>query len=178
PGRRDMLVAVGEGKISADDLAREATALKGKRRRNATLALPVGDNAEGWFSLKRAPVFKFRVPGGQRAGVQRFAALPRLDFDMPVEISREGIVPGDRLIGILTEDGRMTVYPIHSDALGALHDQDVAWIDVRWDIDGQENPYPVAIAMQSLNRPGSLAQISSAIAACDANITKIGRAHV
>jgi len=173
PGRRDMLVAVGEGKISADDLAREATALKGKRRRNATLALPVGDNAEGWFSLKRAPVFKFRVPGGQRAGVQRFAALPRLDFDMPVEISREGIVPGDRLIGILTEDGRMTVYPIHSDALGALHDQDVAWIDVRWDIDGQENPYPVAIAMHSLNRPGSMAQISSAIAACDANITNL-----
>src|SRR5690606_3451142 len=78
PGRRDMLVAVGEGKISADDLARESTALKGKRRRNSALALPVGDNAEGWFSLKRGPTFKFRVPGGQRTGVQRFAALPRL----------------------------------------------------------------------------------------------------
>jgi len=171
--RRDMLVAVGEGKVSADDLAREATALKGKRRRKSKLTLPVGDNAEGWFSLKRAPNFKFRVPGGQRSGVQRFAALPRLDFDMPVELSREGIVPGDRLIGILTEDGRMTVYPIHSDALGELHDQDVAWIDVRWDLDGEERAYPAAIAMHSLNRPGSLAQISSAIAACDANITNL-----
>ena len=48
---------------------------------------------------------------------------------------------------------------------------DVAWIDVRWDIDGREDAtHKVVISMHGVNKPGSLAQISSAIAACEANI--------
>ena len=63
------------------------------------------------------------------------------------------------------------MYPIHSDALGDLYDSDVAWIDVRWDIVGREDElHPVAIALQSQNKPGSLAQIASVIAHCRANI--------
>lgn len=174
PSRREMLIAVGEGKISADDLAREASALKGKRRRKSKISLPVGDNAEGWFSLRRATLFKFRVPGGQRRSVKKFAAMARFDFNMPVDVSREGVVPGDRLVGILSEEGVMTVYPIHSDALSLYHDQDVAWIDVRWDVTGKEDLlHKITVSMHSVNKPGSLAQISSAIAACDANISNL-----
>src|SRR6185437_2122685 len=62
----------------------------------------------------------------------------------------------------------------HSDALVDLHDADVAWIDVRWDLAGKEDhPHKVAITMESVNRPGSLAQISSAIASCEANINNL-----
>ncbi|WP_404404457.1 RelA/SpoT family protein [Pelagibacterium halotolerans] len=172
PDRKALLTEVGEGRISADDLAREAAALKGKRRRKSKISLPVGDNAEGWFSLRQAELFRFRMPGGQTSAVKRFAALVGFDFNMPVEISREGVVPGDRLVGILHQNGTMTVYPIDSDALTQYHDEDVGWIDVRWDIDGRgDRLYRVVISMNSANRPGSLAQISSAIAACDANIT-------
>jgi guanosine-3',5'-bis(diphosphate) 3'-pyrophosphohydrolase len=47
----------------------------------------------------------------------------------------------------------------------------VAWIDVRWDIAGREDrSYKVVISMLVQNKPGALAQISSAIAAADANI--------
>ncbi|MCD7060770.1 RelA/SpoT family protein [Pelagibacterium xiamenense] len=172
PDRKALLTEVGEGRISADDLAREAAALKGKRRRKSKISLPVGDNADGWFSLRQGELFRFRMPGGQSSTVKRFAALVGFDFNMPVEISREGVVPGDRLVGILHENGTMTVYPIDSDALIQYHDKDVGWIDVRWDIDGKaDRLYRVVISMNSANRPGSLAQISSAIAACDANIT-------
>lgn len=174
PGRKEMLIEVGEGKITAEDLSREAAALKGKRRRKSKLSLPVGDNAEGWFSLRQGELFKFRMPGGQHSSVKRFAALVGFDFNMPVSVSREGVVPGDRLVGILHQSGTMTVYPIDSDALAHYHDQDVGWIDVRWDLAGNtDRLHKVAISLHSANRPGALAQISSAIAACDANISNL-----
>ena len=63
------------------------------------------------------------------------------------------------------------IYPAHSDALASLYDSDVAWIDVRWDIAGHEDRYhKVVISMLTVNKPGSLAQISGAIAAAEANI--------
>ncbi len=172
PGRRELLVAIGEGKIGSDPLGAEAAAVKGiKRRRHKKLDLPVANKAEGWFALRQTDMFRFRVPGGQRAGARAKAALAQLDFNTPVDVSPEGVVPGDRLVGIMTPDAPLVVYPIHSEALVALHDADVAWIDVRWDVTGrEERNHKCAIAMLAVNRPGTLAQVSSAIAACEANI--------
>jgi guanosine-3',5'-bis(diphosphate) 3'-pyrophosphohydrolase len=63
------------------------------------------------------------------------------------------------------------IYPAHSDALTALYDSDVAWIDVRWDLAGREDRnHKVVITMLVQNKPGVLAQISGAIAAAEANI--------
>ena len=63
------------------------------------------------------------------------------------------------------------VYPIHSDALVALHDSDLAWIDVRWDLTGREHLlHRAVIYVLAVNRPGSLAHVAGAIAACEANI--------
>jgi guanosine-3',5'-bis(diphosphate) 3'-pyrophosphohydrolase len=173
--KRDLFVAIGEGKINPDDLGNEIATVKGlRRRRNRKLELPVADSSDGWFALRASDQFKFRVPGGQRPGALAKAALSQLDFNMDVEVSAEGVVPGDRLVGILRPDAPMMVYPIHSDALVDLHDSDVAWIDVRWDVAGHEDrPHKVAITMESVNRPGSLAQISSAIASCEANINNL-----
>ncbi|HEY0919685.1 RelA/SpoT family protein [Devosia sp.] len=172
PGRRELLVAVGEGKIGSEALGAEAAAVKGiKRRRHKKIDLPVANKAEGWFALRQADMFRFRVPGGQRAGVRAKTALAQLDFNTSVDVSPEGVVPGDRLVGIMTPDAPLMVYPIHSDALVALHDADVAWIDVRWDVAGrEERNHKCVITMLAVNRPGTLAQVSSAIAACEANI--------
>jgi guanosine-3',5'-bis(diphosphate) 3'-pyrophosphohydrolase len=170
--RRDLLVAVGEGRISSDALADEVAQLKGvRRRRYKKLEMPAPDKSEGWFALRATDLFRFRVPGGQSAGPRARDALARLDFNMPVAVSPEGVVPGDRLVGILTPDAPLTIYPIHSDALVELHDSDLAWIDVRWDLgDRDEREHKCVISMLAVNRPGSLAQISTAIASCDANI--------
>ncbi|MHA6298888.1 RelA/SpoT family protein [Devosia sp. CAU 1758] len=172
--KRDLLVAVGEGKIGSEALAMALAQVKGIRKRRRKLELPVADTADGWFALRGADQFRFRVPGGQRSGPRAKAALAHLDFHTPVIVSGEGIVPGDRLVGILEPDNPLTVYPIHSDALIAKHDSDLAWVDVRWNLArAEEKLYSAVISMESVNRPGSLAQISSAIAACDANINNL-----
>ena len=172
--KRDLLVAVGEGKIGSEPLAAALAQVKGIRKRRRKLDLPVADTADGWFALRSSDEFRFRVPGGQRSGPRAKAALAQLDFHTPVMVSGEGIVPGDRLVGILEPDNPLTVYPIHSDALIEKHDSDVAWVDVRWNLQrGDEKLYSTVISMESVNRPGSLAQISSAIAACDANINNL-----
>jgi guanosine-3',5'-bis(diphosphate) 3'-pyrophosphohydrolase len=174
-GKRELLVAVGEGKINSDDLGNELAAVKGlRRRRPRRVELPVADSSDGWFALKASDQFKFRVPGGQHPGPHAREALEQLGFNLPVEMSPEGVVPGDRLVGILEPDAPLMVYPIHSDALVDLHDSDVAWLDVRWDVAGrEEEPHKVAIVMESVNRPGSLAQISTAIASNQANINNL-----
>src|SRR5690606_20757699 len=166
------LVAVGEGKVSTDALTTELAALKGiRRRRHKKLDLPVPDKAEGWFALRSTDMFRFRVPGNPRAGARAKAPLAQPNFNTPVAVSPEGVVPGDRLVGIMEPEAPITVYPIHSDALVSMHDSDVAWIDVRWDVTGREDGnHKVVIAMLALNKPGTLAQVSSAIAACEANI--------
>ncbi|KKB85733.1 GTP pyrophosphokinase [Devosia limi DSM 17137] len=172
--KRDLLIAVGEGKVGSEPLATELAGVKGLRKRRRKLELPVAEAADGWFALRDTDLFKFRVPGGQRAGPRAKAALKQLDFHMPVQISNEGVVPGDRLVGILQPDAPIIVYPIHSDALIEMHDSDVAWVDVRWDIAGREERlYPTVITMESVNRPGSLAQISAAIATCEANVNNL-----
>jgi guanosine-3',5'-bis(diphosphate) 3'-pyrophosphohydrolase len=66
--KRDLLIAVGEGKISADALDNELVAVKGlRRKRTRKLDLPVADQADGWFALRATDQFKFRVPGGKTA---------------------------------------------------------------------------------------------------------------
>jgi guanosine-3',5'-bis(diphosphate) 3'-pyrophosphohydrolase len=172
PNKRDLLVAVGEGKVESEALANELAAVKGiKKRKKKALDLPVPDKAEGWFALRDTELFRFRVPGGQSTGTNARLALAQLSFSTKVQISPEGVVPGDRLVGIMRPNAPIMIYPIHSDALIAMHDSDVAWIDVRWDIAGREDRnYKVVISMLTVNKPGSLAQISSAIAAAEANI--------
>jgi GTP diphosphokinase / guanosine-3',5'-bis(diphosphate) 3'-diphosphatase len=172
PNKRELLVALGEGKVDTEELAIAVASVKGiKKRRKKALDLPAPDKAEGWFALRDTDMFRFRVPGGQRPGPNARAALAQLGFATLVEISPEGVVPGDRLVGIMRPDSPIMIYPIHSDALVSLHDSDVAWIDVRWDIAGREDRYhKVVISMLTVNKPGALAQISSAIAAAEANI--------
>jgi guanosine-3',5'-bis(diphosphate) 3'-pyrophosphohydrolase len=171
-GKRELLVAVGEGKVASDAVATELAAVKGlRKRRTKKIDLPVPDKAEGWFALRATDVFRFRVPGGQRSGPNARAALEQLGFNTAVSVSPEGVVPGDRLVGIMRPGAPIEVYPIHSDALVELHDSDVAWIDVRWDMTGREHTlHKAAISVLSVNRPGSLAHLSGAIAACEANI--------
>lgn len=171
PGKRELLIALGEGKIAGEDLDTRVMDVKGIKRRRKKIDLPVPDKAEGWFALKATDEFRFRVPGNPRSGPKAKAALKQLDFNTRVEVSPEGVVPGDRLVGIMTPDTPITIYPIHSDALSDLYDSDVAWIDVRWDLAGREDrDHPCVISMQAQNKPGSLAQISTVIAACEANI--------
>lgn len=169
--KRDLLIGLGEGKVHAERLEAELIEIKGLKRKRKKLDLPTPDKAEGWFALRATDLFRFRVPGHPHSGPRALEALHELNFGTGVELSSEGVVPGDRLVGIMTPGSPIHIYPIHSDSLAPLYDSDVAWIDVRWDVVGREDrTYPCVISLQSQNRVGSLAQIASVIAAGEANI--------
>ena len=83
-------------------------------------------------------------------------------------------MPGDRIVGILSPGEGITIYPIQSPTLKDFEETPERWLDVRWDID-EEIPqrFPARIAVQSLNEPGTLAQITQVIAEHDGNIDNV-----
>jgi (p)ppGpp synthase/HD superfamily hydrolase len=116
---------------------------------------------------------KFKVPGGRDKG----SAIPirGINTDLPVRFAPNGgAVPGDRIVGIMTPGEGITIYPIQSSVLKEFEDAPDRWLDVRWDVD-EEIPhrFPARIALQSVNEPGSLAQIAQVIAEHDGNIDNI-----
>jgi GTP diphosphokinase / guanosine-3',5'-bis(diphosphate) 3'-diphosphatase len=114
---------------------------------------------------------KFRVPDAQGPAIP----IRGIQGDLPVSFAPEGgAVPGDRIVGIVTPGEGITIYPIQSPSLSAFEDQPERWLDVRWDED-ENTPqrFPARIAIQSVNEPGSLAQIAQVIAEHDGNIDNI-----
>ena len=133
--------------------------------------MPKGDT--GWFGLKTGKAVKFKVPGAKDQG----AAIPirGINSDLPVRFAPNGgAVPGDRIVGILTPGEGITIYPIHSAALKEFDDAAERWLDVRWDVDEESRQrFPARLAVQSVNEPGTLAQIAQVIAENDGNIDNI-----
>jgi RelA/SpoT family (p)ppGpp synthetase len=165
----DVMSAVGRGEMKASDVVR-AMYPDYKDERVTPLA-PKPES--GWFGLKRAKAVKFRLPEKGENG----AAIPirGINTDLPVRFAPNGgAVPGDRIVGIMTPGEGITIYPIHSLALTAFEDEPDRWLDVRWDVDdGQPQRFPARLAVQSVNEPGSLAQIAQVIAEHDGNIDNI-----
>ena len=165
----DVMSAVGRGEMKASDVARAMYPDYKDER-----VTPVAPKAEsGWFGLKRAKAVKFKVPENTENG----AAIPirGINTDLPVRFAPNGgAVPGDRIVGIMTPGEGITIYPIQSPALNEFEDEPERWLDVRWDVD-EKTPqrFPARLAVQSVNEPGSLAQIAQVIAEHDGNIDNI-----
>ncbi|GLQ18203.1 RelA/SpoT family protein [Maritalea porphyrae] len=173
---RGLHIALGDATVSGDELIKQIDVLRGseKDKKRKPFDLRVGASADGWFSLAQGNGFKFRVPGGQNLPESVSLTFSSLDFSTPVQIAAEGVLPGDRLVGILTPDDILTVYPIVSEALLDYHEQEVLWVDVLWDLaEDDTSLYRAVIAVQSVNKPGILAQVTSAIAAAGANISNL-----
>ncbi len=95
--------------------------------------------------------------------------------DMPVRFAPNGgAVPGDRIVGILTPGEGVTIYSIQSPSLATFDNEPERWLDVRWDIDPDDrHRFPARLLIQSINEPGSLAQITQVIADHDGNIDNV-----
>ena len=98
-----------------------------------------------------------------------------INGDLPVRFAPNGgAVPGDRIVGILTPGEGITIYPIQSPALNEFEDKPERWLDVRWDDEEtRAAAFSCAHRGQSVNEPGSLAQITQVIAEHDGNIDNI-----
>jgi len=165
----EVMSAVGRGEMRAADVVR-AMYPDYKEERAATIGHQPKLES-GWFGLKKAKAVKVKVPG--EAG----AAIPirGINTDLPVRFAPNGgAVPGDRIVGILTPGEGITIYPIQSAALKAFDETPERWLDVRWDVE-ERTPqrFPARIALQTVNEPGSLAQVTQVIAEHDGNIDNI-----
>ena len=166
----DVMAAVGRSELKASDVARAMYPDYKEERAAAMAAKPKSES--GWFGLKKLTSVKFKLPENA-AG----PAIPirGINGDLPVRFAPDGgAVPGDRIVGILTPGEGITIYPIQSPALSEFEDNPERWLDVRWDEEEQApRRFPARIAVQSVNEPGSLAQITQVIAEHDGNIDNI-----
>jgi RelA/SpoT family (p)ppGpp synthetase len=162
----EVMAAVGRGEMKASDVARAM--YPDYREERATLAAPKSES--GWFGLAHA--VKARLPSG---GDKSAIPIRGINTDLPVRFAPNGgAVPGDRIVGILTPGEAVTIYPIQSPALKDFEDTPERWIDLRWDVDeSAPQRFPAQIVLQSVNEPGSFAQIAQVIAEHDGNIDNI-----
>jgi len=168
----DVMAAVGRGELKASDVARGMYP-DYKEERAAAVSAVKPKPESGWFGLKMLKSVKFKMPGNDDSSG---SAIPirGINNDLPVRFAPNGgAVPGDRIVGILTPGEGITIYPIQSPSLAEFEDQPERWLDVRWDPDETPQRFPARLAVQSVNEPGSLAQIAQVIAEHDGNIDNI-----
>jgi RelA/SpoT family (p)ppGpp synthetase len=166
----EVFAAVGRGEMRPSDVAR---AMYPDYKEERIAAVPPPKSEAGWFGLKMGRAMKFKVPAAEEQG----AGIPirGINSDLPVSFAPNGgAVPGDRIVGIMTPGEGVTIYPIQSPALKDFEDTPERWLDVRWDVD-ERTPerFPARVAVQSVNEPGTLAQIAQVIAENDGNIDNI-----
>jgi GTP diphosphokinase / guanosine-3',5'-bis(diphosphate) 3'-diphosphatase len=166
----DVFAAVGRGEMKASDVVR---AMYPDYKEERAAAIGIRKPEPGWFGLGSGKAVKFKLPDGESKGT----AIPirGINSDLPVSFAPDGgAVPGDRIVGIMTPGEGITIYPIQSSALKDFEETPERWLDVRWDVDGATpQRFPARIAVQSVNEPGSLAQIARIIAEHDGNIDNI-----
>jgi (p)ppGpp synthase/HD superfamily hydrolase len=164
----DVFAAVGRGEMRAADVVR-AMYPDYKDERAVVPAPPKADSS--WFGLRRGKAVKFKVPSGTAESIP----IRGINSELPVRFAPNGgAVPGDRIVGIMTPGEGITIYPIQSATLQDYEDEPERWLDVRWDVD-EETPhrFPARLAVQSVNEPGTLAQVAQVIAEHDGNIDNI-----
>jgi GTP pyrophosphokinase len=155
----DVLAAVGRGEMFSGDVVRAVYPDYFEERRAGSDGRGQPDGA------------------GKKGAGEHASGIPirGLSTDMPISFAPEGgAVPGDRIVGIMTPGEGVTIYPIQSPSLAAYDNEPDRWIDVRWDLEaGSTQRFPARIKLQSINEPGSLAQITQVIADHDGNIDNV-----
>ncbi len=158
----DVLAAVGRGEMFSGDVVRAVYPdYKDERRAGAEAGASARPNGGAKDGQGEASTGGIPIRG--------------LNADVPIRFSPEGgAVPGDRIVGILTPGEGVTIYPIQSPSLAAFDNEPDRWIDVRWDLETHDHQrFPARIKLQSINEPGSLAQITQVIADHDGNIDNV-----
>ena len=174
----DVFSAVGRQEMKASDAVR---AMYPDYREDRAVSVPPPKSDTGWFGLRRAKNVVFRVPDApavrEEGAVNGSIPISGINSELPVRFAPGGAVPGDRIVGIMTPGEAITIYPIESPALAGFENTPERWLDVRWDIGDSAGDsarrFPARLAIQSVNEPGSLAQITTVIADHDGNIDNI-----
>jgi GTP diphosphokinase / guanosine-3',5'-bis(diphosphate) 3'-diphosphatase len=147
-GIDDLLAAIGHGKLSAGQVT-------GKLFRTAA---PSGEAP--------APEIQERKVKGEDTGLR----IKDLD-DLLMRLANCcQPIPGDPIIGYITRGQGVTIH--RADCSHVARSEDFRLIPAEWDGGGQQKLYPVRIQVVTVDKPGLLADISSALKTADVNVTK------
>lgn len=163
----DVLAKIGRGEVACSDVLKALGI--GQEHSPAKSNFGMGQRLKSlgqYISLPRG-----------RTKRQDTGAIPvrGLKGDLPFTISlATGAVPGERIVGIMTPEEGVTIYPIFSDQLRQYDDEPERWIDLTWDVhEGSDETFPARIQVTVLNQPGALAQVAQTIADGEANINNL-----
>ncbi|WP_342149349.1 bifunctional (p)ppGpp synthetase/guanosine-3',5'-bis(diphosphate) 3'-pyrophosphohydrolase [Methylorubrum sp. SB2] len=165
----DVFAAVGRGEMFSGDVVKAVYPdFKDERRGSG----PAANGAAGRLTKSGDQTMRLSFSGDGSA--QGAIPIRGLAGDLPVSFAPNGgALPGDRIVGILTPGVGVTIYPIQSAALAAFDNEPERWLDVRWDVEDSNERFPARIALESMNEPGTLAQIAQVIAEHDGNIDNV-----
>ena len=170
----DLLVGIGRNEIETDTVLNAVFADFSERQ----LEVQKSEAKTGWLKSMRRDGVKFFLRRKDTA--KKSYRIQGIHSDLPIEFCAGGAVPGDRIVGILTPGGGITIYPIESPQLAKFdkNREDINWLDFSWDIDENEPEderelYPARISITTQNMPGSLAKVSSVIGENKCNIDNI-----
>ncbi|MED5580374.1 MAG: bifunctional (p)ppGpp synthetase/guanosine-3',5'-bis(diphosphate) 3'-pyrophosphohydrolase [Nitrospinota bacterium] len=79
-------------------------------------------------------------------------------------------IPGDPVMGFITQGKGVSIHARDCENIGQILNQDEQLLEVDWDENESKELHPVPLSIESKNEPGVLAEISSSIAQCNANI--------
>jgi GTP pyrophosphokinase len=80
-------------------------------------------------------------------------------------------VPGDRILGYITRGRGLTIHAVECPNLEALDYDRERLVEVEWD-SATPSTHAVKVSVMAVDRTGVLANVSSAIAECHANISR------
>lgn len=164
----DVLAKIGRGEIPTADVikAMDIDDRSGPARKE-------NEGVSG--RLKSLSQMFPRPRGMKKISVDSAIPVRGLKSDLPLTISPEtGAVPGERIVGILSPDVGVTIYPIFSSQLQRFEDEPERWVDLAWDVSPEKQErFPARIVVTLLNEPGALGQVAKSIGDDRGNINSL-----
>ncbi|SPP65723.1 RelA/SpoT family protein [Nitrospira lenta] len=148
----ELMAAIGFGHLAtAEVIAKLVTPSPGT-------AVPVAEPV----TTPKTPVGKSDDKGVQVKGAR----------DLLMQLSRCcNPVPGDRILGYITRGRGLTIHSVDCPNLEALDYDRERLVEVEWDT-ATPGLHPVKVSVITVDKTGVLAKVSSAIAECQANISR------
>ncbi|MCK5273164.1 MAG: bifunctional (p)ppGpp synthetase/guanosine-3',5'-bis(diphosphate) 3'-pyrophosphohydrolase, partial [Alphaproteobacteria bacterium] len=87
-------------------------------------------------------------------------------------------LPGERIVGIVATGKGVSIHTIDCETLESFAEMPERWLDVSWEVGGEETPFHVGrIHVLVNNEPGALAAISTVIGRDGGNISNLKIVH-
>ena len=87
-------------------------------------------------------------------------------------------LPGERIVGIVATGKGVSIHTIDCETLESFAEMPERWLDVSWEVDGEETPIHVGrIQVLVNNEPGALGAISTVIGRDGGNIANLKIVH-